>query len=116
MPRAETPSAVAFDCVFCLRPSECPSLPTVDEDGEPLHPTNILEIYNDRRYAHYLRDFDTAWALRDHLELRCRYWCQSRPLVELEQQMTTIAATVEWWETARRVRRDAQPRQAELAT
>jgi len=103
----------AFFCEHCMRTADCPRLPRIDEEGEPLLPSEVEEIYNQRRYAHYLRDFDTGWALREHLEARAYYWSQGKSSVHLEQNLTTVGATIEWWETAHRAMLDAVPRQLE---
>lgn len=109
-------SEIFFNCQFCLRPEEIPSLPTVDEDGENMHPSDILEIYNDRRYAHYLNDFDSAGQLQEHLENRLRYWTRGSSTA-FEIELPSVKVTVEWWGIARRARNDAkhlEPKQQQL--
>ncbi|MEO7397278.1 MAG: hypothetical protein ABIW84_01810 [Ilumatobacteraceae bacterium] len=114
MPRAAKHDEVVdpgdFTCMWCRRPEETLT-PKIDEDGELLHPSEVLEIYNERRYLHYLNDFDQASELRAHLTQRCRYWAQGDHL-KLEQEKQTIGATLEWWGLARRVRHEAKQDQA----
>lgn len=98
--REELYAGASFDCEFCRRPEDC-NLPAVDEDGHtPLAPSAIVDIYNNRRYRHYLTDFSTAEPLRDHLRERALYWTQGRPPAERDAAMGTVASCVEWWQIA----------------
>lgn len=120
--KSDSQSLVDFDCTYCLPVDECPTLPSVEEYTDPqghvttipLTSTQVLEIYNNRRWEHYLRDFDTASQLKEHLEQRARYFSSSKEA--LEMNLLTVRTDVEHWEWAKRARRDAQPRQGELTT
>lgn len=90
-------AGASFDCEFCRRPEEC-NLPTVDEDGHtPLLPSEVVDVYNERRYRHYLTDFSTAEKLRDHLTERALYWTQGKPPAERDAALATVGPCVDWW-------------------
>ena len=90
----------SFDCKLCRRPEEC-NLPAVDEDGHtPLAPSEVVDIYNERRFRHYLTDFTDHVALREHLTERARYWTQGKPADEVDAALATVGPCVEWWQIA----------------
>ncbi len=90
----------SFDCRFCRRPEDC-ALPAVDEDGHtPLAPSEVVDIYNERRFRHYLTDFTGDVALREHFTERALYWTQGKPADERDAALATVAPCVEWWQIA----------------
>lgn len=103
-----------FQCGYCKRPSECRGLPTIEEDGSPMEEADIDQVYHDRRYEHYLNDFDNTHDLKEHLKDRIRYWMQGSTAAEVEMAMGGIPATIGWWVNARAARRDITPRQIQL--
>lgn len=93
---------MAFGCPACRRPKECPGLPSVAEDGHRrLLESEVLEVYNARRYGHYVRDFDDADGLREHLVDRAHYWALDDPK-SLADHLASIDATLAWWHIAHR--------------
>lgn len=88
---------MSFDCPSCRRPAECPGLPTIAEDGHTrLSDSEILEIYNLRRYEHYLENFRDAGELREHLVDRAHYWAVDDQKL-LADHLATIDGTIAWW-------------------
>lgn len=114
-------TAADFDCEHCIRPDDPRYTgPTVEDDGSPMVPSEVIEHYNNCRYMHYDQDFQTARGLRGHLEARARYWvgthagetAQGKTVMSEEQAaMGTIDATVEMWQR----RRDARQAAARIA-
>lgn len=99
---AQRARGMSFDCSACKRPAECPGLPTVAEDGHTrLTASEVLEIYNLRRYEHYLEDFDDAGELREHLVDRAHYWALDDAKL-LADHLATIDGTIAWWLIAHR--------------
>jgi hypothetical protein len=102
---------MTFDCRHCRRPKETPGLPTVAEDGHTwLNPSEVLEVYNARRYEHYLRDFASEDELRQHLLSRAAYWALDGSLTD----PNAIEATLAWWLRAHRRQVEARSRQDQL--
>jgi crotonobetainyl-CoA:carnitine CoA-transferase CaiB-like acyl-CoA transferase len=98
--RSDDGAGASFDCRLCRRPAEC-NLPAVDEDGHtPLAPSEVVDIYNERRFRHYLTDYHDAEALRDHLTERALYWTQGQPADERDAALATVGPCVEWWQIA----------------
>lgn len=101
---AESARGMAFDCEFCIRPDDDRYRgPLVDEEGEDLAPWEVLEFYNQRRYAH-LQTFPTTKELRMHLEDRAHWWTQGKGREALETALQTVDSAVEMLER----RRDAK--------
>ena len=100
-----TLDTVSFTCNFCVRPEESRGLPTADENGEKLPEQDIVDHYNERRYAHYFRDFDNAPDLKKHLDDRTRYWMQGAQQVDLETALKGHTSTVQWFINAKKARR-----------
>lgn len=99
-----------FDCRACRRPAECPGLPTVAEDGHTrLSDSEVREIYNLRRYEHYLDDFDDVDELREHLVDRAHYWALDEP-GRLAESLASLDATIAWWLIAHRRQVEDQQR------
>jgi hypothetical protein len=99
---AQRARGMSFDCPACKRPAESPGLPTVAEDGHiPLRDSEVLEIYNLRRYEHYLQDFTSEEDLRQHLEDRAHYWALDEP-GRLAEILASNHATLAWWLIAHR--------------
>lgn len=102
-----------FDCGFCVRTTDKSYTgPTVDEGGNKLEPWDVLERYNQRRYAHLDRDFHDARALREHLVDRAHYWFREDAAPgDLASALSGIDATVAMMEQ-RRVLRAADTKAA----
>jgi hypothetical protein len=99
---AQRARGLTFDCPACRRPAECPGLPTVAEDGHTrLSDSEIREIYNLRRYEHYLRDFGADSDLREHLVSRAHYWAVDDQKL-LADHLASVDATIAWWLIAHR--------------
>lgn len=113
---AQRARGMSFDCAACKRPKECPSLPTVAEDGHtPLRDFEVLEAYNARRYRHYLDDFSSEEELRRHLADRAHYWALDEP-ARLAEILAGNDATLAWWLIAHRRQVEARRRaQGQLA-
>lgn len=106
--RDEPARGLFFDCKLCRRPEEC-ELPAVDEDGHtPLAPSEVVDIYNERRFRHYLTDFTDHVALREHLTERALYWTQGQPADERDAALATVGPCVEWWEIAQPAHAEAR--------
>lgn len=118
MPRSADAFAGAaqFDCQYCIRPEEIPDLPTLGEDGHRfLGRSEILAIYNQHRWEHLHRDFDTAGAVQEHLEKRARYWTKDNQ-TGLEMAMLTVRADIEHWQWSHDLWKEQIPKQQELET
>lgn len=93
-------SAIAhkyFDCEYCVRPQHAKKLPTHGADGVKLEDHERLEIYNDRRFKHYLDDFSSAEKLKEHLRDRVLHWMYGKSEIEIAEQLEGVQATVNWW-------------------
>lgn len=114
---AQRARGMSFDCPACRRPAECPGLSTVAEDGHTqLSDSEILEIYNLRRYEHYLENFHDAGDLREHLVDRAHYWAVDDQKL-LADHLATIDGTIAWWLIAHRRQVEDQRRaQGRLVT
>lgn len=100
-----------LECDFCVRPSLSKRTPKADEDGVSLSPSAIQEAYNERRYQHYLDDFNDELDLARHLTERTKHYAETAS--EDEQAaikasgFASNAATLAWWKRARRRDPDA---------
>lgn len=91
----EAARGLFFDCEFCIRPEdERYRGPTVDDAGNRLEPWDVLELYNQRRYAHLDSDFASPKALREHLVDRAHYWSRGSEGCNLASALAGIDATV----------------------
>jgi hypothetical protein len=110
---AERARGMTFDCPACKRPAECPGLPTVAEDGHTrLSDSEVREVYNLRRYEHYLRDFVNDEELREHLVDRAHYWAVDDQKL-LADFLAANDATIAWWRIAHRRQVEGQQRTQE---
>lgn len=101
---------MSFGCQACRRPAECPGLPAVAEDGRTrLTDSEVREIYNLRRYEHYLEDFGDVDELREHLVDRAHYWALDEP-GRLAEILAGNDGTIAWWLIAHRRQVEAQRR------
>jgi hypothetical protein len=99
---AQRARGMSFACEICKRPKECPGLPTVAEDGHTrLLASEVVEVYNLRRYGHYLEDFTSEEELRQHLVDRAHYWALDEP-GRLAEILAGNDATLAWWLIAHR--------------
>ena len=108
-PREDTGArGLFFDCGYCIRTSDDRYTgPTVAEGGNKLEPWEVLERYNQRRYAHLERDYADAKALREHLVDRAHYWVREGEAGALASALAGIDATVTMMEQ-RRARRSVE--------
>lgn len=101
----EAARGLFFDCEFCIRPEdERYRGPTVDDDGNRLEPWDVLERYNQRRYAHLDTGFAGSKALREHLVDRAHYWARGSEGCNLASALSGIDATVAMMQQRRSVR------------
>lgn len=94
-----------FGCDYCVRPGLSKRTPKADEDGQTFSQVHIQELYNERRYQHYLDDFNDDLDLARHLNERTNHFAETGS----EDEKTAIktfgfaanAATLAWWKRAR---------------
>lgn len=94
-----------FTCDWCVRPTLSKRTPKADENGVPLSLSKVTELYNERRYQHYLDDFNDELDLARHLSDRVRHFAETGS----EDDQAAIkasgfasnAATLAWWKRAR---------------
>lgn len=103
-----------LECDFCVRPNLSRHTPKADEDGLSLSSSEVLERYNERRYQHYLDDFNDALDLARHLNDRTNHYAETgveeeRAAIK-ESGFKANANTLAWWKRARE--RDADAAQA----
>lgn len=93
-----------FSCRMCVRPSQSDT-PSVDEDGVSLSPFEILAIYNERRYQHYLDGFNDVEDLARHLHNRTMHFAETATGDDASSiKASGFAAnlsTIDWWKRAR---------------
>lgn len=105
----------SFACDFCVRIGLSKYTPKVDNDGQRLSNSEVLERYNERRYQHYLDGFEDELDLARHLNDRTAHFAETASKDE-EQLIKTAgfhanAATLAWWKRAR----DRDPESAAVA-
>jgi hypothetical protein len=89
--------AELFACVLCTT--------------DPPRDSDALERYNNARYRHYLRDFETEADLKEHLELRIRYLLDGKEPHVLADALIGVQATLEWWHHAKRLEKSGERNQ-----
>lgn len=105
----------SFACDFCVRIGLSKYTPKVDNDGQRLSNSEVLERYNERRYQHYLDGFEDELDLARHLNDRTAHFAETASKDE-EQLIKTAgfqanSATLAWWKRAR----DRDPESAAVA-
>jgi hypothetical protein len=117
-----------LDCDYCVRISLSRRTPRADENGQLLSAGEVLERYNERRYQHYLDDFeDDELALAKHLNERTNHFVETAAEDDRAAIKATgfaaNATTLAWWKRARlrdpetaqtAMKRDYEPTQEEI--
>jgi hypothetical protein len=93
-----------FSCDYCVRVGFSRRTPKADDDGVSLSASAVLELYNERRYQHYLDDFNDELDLARHLNDRTNHFAETGTDDEKSSTkavgFASNAVTLAWWKRA----------------